>query len=525
LLIKGGLGRLYQVTLILLKHGFGYFLRDLPRRRNLVHLLARRLRRVLEELGPIFVKFGQAVSTRPELLPPPFLSELQKLQDSVEPFPDLQAKEIIAEDLGEKPGRLFRDFESDPVASASLAQVYRATLHDGRRVAVKVRRPGVKERLEEDIGILYRLARTVEGLAPATRRIRMREAVKEFELSIEEELDFNREEENARELREKTEGIGRIKVPETYPRYCSERVLTSEWLEGVKISQSETLSRQGFELEDLAETVGETYLRQILEIGTFHSDPHPGNILVLAEGELGLVDFGTLGRLTEKRRDELKLLFLTAAKRDSKDLARLLVELQFLSGEELPQLQKELESLIENYYQGRLSQIKVGALLYEFLNRIVRRYDVELPVEYLNLSRTAIMVENICESLDPNYRWPDTVSKLYPLELLEEMTLRQWREKVTSSARIMLQLPAKIDRVLDQIEGGHISGPSSEELEELAQGFTPLGSSAALALVFSATLISSSMLFMEGFFYLGLSGFGLSGLSGLGLMVKFLRTR
>ncbi|MFP4646148.1 MAG: ABC1 kinase family protein [Candidatus Acetothermia bacterium] len=510
--------RLIRVSRILSKHTFAYLFYDLLFRRK-ERALAARVRKLLEDLGPIYVKFGQAVSTRPELLPPAFLREFKRLQDRVKPFPDEEARQIIEEDLG-KPGELFEELDKAPRASASLAQVYHGILHDGTEVAVKVRRPGIRDTLTQDLTLLYRLARGVERLASTARKIRMEKAVRQFELLITKELDFVNERNNLGKARDSVEPEWGITIPKPFPDLCSHRVLTLEWLDGIKVADKDQLIRQGYHAGELASHIGQAYLQQILKSGVFHADPHPGNILILGENEIGLVDFGTLGELDRTERRQLRRLLLSAAQKDGQEIARSLAEAGIINKNQIEYLEEELEIMMHKHYRDRLEEIKMGRLLYEVLNRIVRQMEINLPASYLNLSRTAILVENVCEELDPNYRWPETLEKVYTSDLIVEETISDFRGQLWESFRILSNLPQKVDRVLDTLETGQLGTPTREELEELIEGFSPLAASAGPGFLLGALIICTTLLWLSGATTLSLIG---ASLSGVGLLA-FVRT-
>ncbi len=477
--------------------------------------LAYRLRVLLEELGPIFVKFGQVVSTRSELLPGSFLEELEKLQDETSPFPVERSKEIIVEELGAPLEGLFERFVDQPVASASLAQVHSARIEGGGKVAVKVRRPRVAQTLSQDIAILHSLARWVERLAPATQKIRMKEAVREFARDINSELDFLQEKDHMDEMRDLVAGQEGIKIPRTYENFCSKRVLTTEWLRGIKVSRMEELQEAGHEGSEVARSIGKIYLWQLLELGIFHPDPHPGNIFVLEDGRIGLVDFGTLGRLEEEERVGLYSLLMAAVEKDSRGLARTINRLGMIPQQEVESLEKELDELITHHYRERLEEIKLGRLLYQVLNQVIRKHDFQLPSNYSRLARVAITVENLCESLDPDYRWSEAVSS-YSLE--EELGEAEWnlvKERLRETAKFLIEAPRRLDRALDQLESGRVGGPSKEELEQIADRIRTRQSSIGLGLA-TASLVGAGAFLLSAHHYQ--ASFVVLGIAAIGFL-------
>src|SRR5437763_2356095 len=303
------LGRLSEIAQVMVRHGFGYFLEAhkrtdlLPGRPSELRLAAasadgasargQHLRDLLDELGPTFVKFGQLLSTRPDVVPPDIISELRGLQDDVRPFPFEQAERVIVEDLGNSIDRLFLDFEREPVAAASIGQVHRATLPNGKRVAVKVQRPGAPRQIEADVALLYQAARIAKERVRALDFIDAHQLVDEFARSIRQELDYRLEARNADTFHRNFAGHPHVRVPRVFWTYTRTRVLTLEWLDGVQVAD---LDPERWSLEErraIAYLMTETWMTMIFRHGFFHGDPHPANVLVLGNADqIGHVDFG-----------------------------------------------------------------------------------------------------------------------------------------------------------------------------------------------------------------------------------------
>jgi ubiquinone biosynthesis protein len=299
------LGRLSEIAQVMVRHGFGYYLEahklnDLHPGRSAEARLAARyeegtsargqhLRELLDELGPTFVKFGQLLSTRPDVVPPDIVTELRGLQDDVRPFPFEQAERVVEEDLGNSIDRLFLEFEAVPVAAASIGQVHRATLPNGRLVAVKIQRPGAPRQIESDLALLYQAAKLVRERVRALDFIDAEALVDEFSRQIRQELDYRLEGRNAQMFHRHFAGNPHVRVPRVYWSYTRARVLTLEWLEGTQLADVDTLPLSLDERRDLAYRVAETWMAMIFRHGFFHGDPHPANIMVLEEaGRSGL---------------------------------------------------------------------------------------------------------------------------------------------------------------------------------------------------------------------------------------------
>src|SRR5712691_11144382 len=317
------LGRLSEIAQVAVRHGFGYWfdthrLTELfPRRSPRAEMdgqpsqRGQHLRDMLDELGPTFVKFGQLLSTRPDVLPPDIISELRGLQDDVRPFSLADVEQVVEEDLGLSVDKLFEEFEDKPVAAASIGQVHRATLPNGRRVAVKVQRPGAPRQIEADLALLYQAARLAKERVRALDFIDVRQVVDEFARSIRQELDYRLEARNADAFHRNFAGHPHVRVPRVFWSYTRSRVLTLEWIDGTQVAD---LDPEAWPLEDrrdVAHLMTETWMTMIFRHGFFHGDPHPANVLVLGNGEeIGLVDFGAVGKLTDDEITKLTRMFI-----------------------------------------------------------------------------------------------------------------------------------------------------------------------------------------------------------------------
>src|SRR5438477_8589360 len=369
------LGRLSEIAQVMVRHGFGYFLEAhkltdlLPGRSSELRLAAAsadgasargaHLRDLLDELGPTFVKFGQLLSTRPDVVPPDIIAELRALQDDVRPFPFEQAERVIEEELGNTLERLFLEFEPAPVAAASIGQVHRAVLPNGKTVAVKVQRPGAPRQIEADLALLYQAARLVKERVRALDFIDARALVDEFARQIRQELDYRLEARNAQTFHRNFAGDPHVHVPRVYWTYTRARVLTLEWLDGIQLADVDATPLTLDERRDLAYLVAETWMTMIFRHGFFHGDPHPANILVLEEaGTIGLVDFGAVGKLTEDDMTKLTRLFIDAAAENVDILPKRLSDLGVRYPKEREQeFLGELRELYYRYYGASLAEI------------------------------------------------------------------------------------------------------------------------------------------------------------------------
>ena len=362
-----GLGRLSEIAQVAARHGFGYFLRrnrlgDLVHGRDGTRADAtasdrgKRLREMLDELGPTFVKFGQLLSTRPDVVPPDIVAELRGLQDDASPVPFKEIRAVIEAELGLTVDRAFLEFELAPIASASIGQVHHAVLPDGREVAVKVQRPAAAEQIEADLGLLYQAARLLRERVKALEFMDPQELVDEFARSIRLELDYGHEARNAEAFHQNFARDEEVVVPRVIRQYSTSRILTLEFLHGTKVADLDLASMRPDERRDIAYRLADAWMTMVFRHGFFHSDPHPANIFVLESGALGLVDFGQAGKLTDDDMAKLTMLFVDAATENIDAIPRRLRELGVRYDPAREQeFRAELQVLFDRYY---------GCLLY-----------------------------------------------------------------------------------------------------------------------------------------------------------------
>ncbi|WP_194720624.1 ubiquinone biosynthesis regulatory protein kinase UbiB [Noviherbaspirillum malthae] len=408
-----------------------------------------RLRRALEELGPIFVKFGQVLSTRRDLMPPDIVDELAKLQDRVPPFDSKLAIAQIRKALGEHPDQLFASFDPVPVASASIAQVHFATLKDGTQVAVKVLRPGMKRSIDEDIALMQIAAGLVEKLWADGRRLKPREVVAEFDKYLHDELDLMREAANASQLRRNFIGSDLLLVPEMFWDYCSTSVIVMERMRGIPISQIDRLVAEGVDMKKLSRDGVEIFFTQVFRDGFFHADMHPGNILVSIEpetfGRYIALDFGIVGTLTDFDKDYLSQNFLAFFRRDYKRVAEAHIESGWAPKEtRVDELESAVRACCEPIFDRPLRDISFGQVLLR-LFQTSRRFNVEVQPQLVLLQKTLLNIEGLGRQLDPDLDLWKT-AKPYLERWMEEQIgwrgmLARFKEEAPHYNKVIPQLP------------------------------------------------------------------------------------
>ena len=410
--------RVREIVSTMARHGFGFLVGQL----GLEHLVpfqrgwlghARRaepytrpehVRLMIEELGATFIKFGQVLSTRPDLLPPDYVAELRKLQDAVPPVPFDAIVEMITRELGSAPDAIFRTFDPVPVASASIGQVHRATLPDGRDVVVKVQRPGVGAVVERDLEILADLARLAADRTALGERYDLVGLIDEFGLTLREELDYGREGHNADRFRELFQDEPSLYVPTVYWEYSTPRVLTMERIEGIKISDVDALDATGIDRRAVAERAVAILLQEVFGHGFYHADPHPGNFFVLDGGRIGLMDFGMVGRLDEATKRVLLRIALAVIRRDTDRLVDALIEAGLAGGSaSRAALKRDLAHFMNRYLDRPIREIAARQFVNEVL-ATVRRHRLQMPADLAQLVKVIGMSEGLGAQLDPEFK-------------------------------------------------------------------------------------------------------------------------
>jgi ubiquinone biosynthesis protein len=414
----------------------------------------QRLREALETLGPIFVKFGQVLSTRRDLLPLDIADELAKLQDQVPPFASEIAVLEIERSLGRPIHELFDAFEQQPVASASIAQVHFATLHDGREVAVKVLRPGVEAAIARDVALMETAAGLAERLWIDGRRLKPRQVVAEFAHHLDEELNLMREAANASQLRRNFKGSTLLVVPEIHWDFCSQRVMVMERMSGTPISQVQKLREKGIDIPALARAGVEVCFTQVFRDGFFHADMHPGNILVADDGKYVALDFGIMGTLTEADKNYLARNFLAFFNRDYRRVAQAHLDAGWVPADtRVDEFESAIRGVCEPIFARPLKEIYFGRLLLR-LFQIARRFNMEVQPQLVLLQKTLLNIEGLGRELDPNLDLWSTAKPYLERWMNEQVgwrgLLRTIRLEAPFWSATLPQLPRLVHRALSE---------------------------------------------------------------------------
>jgi ubiquinone biosynthesis protein len=543
------LGRITEIAQVAVRHGFGYFferhrLTDLIPGRGGPELVdgtpsqrGQHLREMLDELGPTFVKFGQLLSMRPDVLPPDIIAELRGLQDDVRPFPYADVERVVREDLGQPVERLFVEFDREPIAAASIGQVHRAVLPTGRIVAVKVQRPGAPRQIEADLALLYQAARLVKERVRALDFVDVRELVDEFARSIRQELDYRLEARNGETLRKNFAGHPHVRVPKVYWSYTRARVLTLEFLEGPQLADIETTPYTLEERKRLAEIISEAWMTMIFRHGFFHGDPHPANILIIRHDQIGLVDFGLAGKLTEDDISKATRLFIDAANENVEALPKRLADLGVRYPKEREdEFVAELREMFYRYYGASLAEIDPLQVIREVFG-LIYQLNLHVPTRFVLLDKAIATLGSVGVELYPDFNVFE-VARPYARSLMlgrytpQRMLSRARRESL-KLAQIVTEYPYQVHDILEQARDGQIEvGFVHKGLDEFMHKMDVAFNRLIIALVVASGLIGSSLIgvFAEtGPRFLGLHvvsalGFFLAGVLGLWLLWGVIRS-
>ena len=430
----------------------GEILRRLVPQRRFAEPRAQRLREALESLGPIFVKFGQVLSTRRDLIPPDIAEELARLQDRVPPFPTEQAIARIEEESGESLDTLFRVFDRTPVASASVAQVHFAELHNGTPVAVKVLRPGIERVIDHDLALLEAAAVLIEKIWIDGRRLKPREVVAEFAKYLRDELDLMREASNCSQLRRNFKGSSLLIVPEVYWDYCSRSVMVMQRMYGTPVSQLDRLREQNVDLKALSRAGVEIFFTQVFRDGFFHADMHPGNIFVSPGGQYIALDFGIMGTLEERDKQYLAQNFLAFFRRDYKRVAQAHIDAGWVPpGTRVDEFESAIRAVCEPIFDKPLKDISFGKTLLR-LFQTARRFQMEVQPQLVLLQKTLLNIEGLGRELDPELDLWKTAKPFLERWMNEQVgwraLMRHLAEEGPNWAGTLPQLPRLVHKVL-----------------------------------------------------------------------------
>jgi len=548
---KRQIHRYRTLTNVAIKYGFGYLVdrfnlhpvRSVKDRISGTHKAhpelsdPERLRLMLEELGPTYIKFGQILSTRYDILPKEYIKELEKLQDTVPPFSHDEACRIVAEEFGKPIDEIFETFSCEPFASASLGQVHLATLPGGERVIVKVQRPGIREVIDSDLRILRDLAHFADQHIKEARALNPVGVISEFERILRAELDYTLEAQNAGVLRGNFSDDPTVKIPLVYWDYTRWQVLTMEFIDGIKASDLEAIEQAGMDRTTISRNFATAFLKQIFLHGTFHGDPHPGNVLVMEGNVVAFIDFGIIGHLDQVIRADLVDFFIALSENDADSVIEVLAHIGIINYNEidLPQFRFEISNMITKYYGMSLRYVNTGVMMREMISMILR-YHGNVPPNLLLLSKALMIEEEVCSRLDPDYNLQDLAKPFIRKLVMERMhpkrIVREWLRMIPGFGRLVRGLPHRIDQILLRAEKGTLRLEFEHRgLDHIVSELDIMSNRIASSMIISALIIASALViqsgmkpFVCGVPVLGIIGFVIAGILGMGLVLSILRS-
>jgi len=531
------LGRLNEIAGILIRHGFG----DSVRRLGLADVLERaghvlhrehaadlarlsrpvQVRKAMEELGPTFVKLGQILAGRADLFGPEWITEFEKLHSRVPALPLDALRPQLREDLKAEPEEVFARFDAEPLAGASIAQVHRAQLKDGTEVVVKIRRPGIVDKIEADLRLLDRLAQLAEARLPALKPYGPQRLVREFARSLRRELDLAGECRSAERIAANLVALPFVTIPRVHWEYTGARINVQDFVGGIPGEELHRLPEAGLDATLLARRGAQAVLKMIVEDGLFHADPHPGNVFYLPGNRIAFIDFGMVGRLSVHRREELLQLLLGLVERQPQAVADVLMDWAGDDhGIDLGQLEGEIEAFVDQYHGTPLADLSLGGMLSD-VTAILREHRLALPSDLALLIKAFISLEGMGRGLDPGFHMATEALPILRQVLRTRyqprvMARRSW-QSIRRAATLIERLPHDISRVLRNARRGHLHiGLELAHLRRVGDQIDRAASRLAIALIIAALVIGSSIVITveTKWTLFGLPGLGFLGFCG-----------
>lgn len=545
------LGRLQEIASVLIRNGFG----DLVRRIGLADVLERagrllhwgddtqrtpltapmRVRRAMEELGPTFVKLGQVLATRVDLFPPDWIAEFSELQNAVPALPYAQIREQLERDVGGDPAQVFAWLDEVPMAAASLAQAHRARLHDGREVVLKVRRPGIRDVVEADLRLLARLAEIIEARLPDLRRYRPAEVVQQFTGSLRRELDFAAECRNAERIARDFGGRTDILIPSVHWQWTCESLNVQDFVDGIAGRDLAAVDAAGLDRRQLAARGADIVLKMVLQDGCFHADPHPGNIIYLRDGRIGVIDFGMIGTLSESRRFQVAQLLHGLVEQEPEAVADILLDWAGGVAVDEVRLQQDISQFVDRYRGVPLKDLRIGLMLSD-ITLLLRSYNLMLPADLALMIKAFLTLEGMGRQLDPEFDMASAARPFLEQVVLQRYAPRALLKRGRRSLLGMIELAGELPRDLRRLVQAARRGRLQIKVETNAlKGFGDQVNQAAnrmvVGIVTAALIIGSSIvmhsvggLSSRWLLVLGVGGFIGAGLCGVWILFSIWRS-
>lgn len=541
-------GRIHEISSILIRYGFG----DMVRRLGIASVVESaghalkwqemedltlleppvRVRRALEDMGPTFIKLGQILATRADLFSSEWITEFKKLQDQVKTIPYEQLVSQIEEDLGAKPEEVFAEFCTEPLAAASISQVYKARLLDGNQVVVKVRRPGIRAIVEADLRLLSQLADIAAQEIKALERFRPKEIAHQFTLSMRRELDLAAECRNAERMIINFRDEPNVVLPKVYWQWTSERINVQQFIDGIPGHELKAIDKAGLDRKLLAKRGAEAVLKMILEDGFFHADPHPGNCFYLSQNRIAFIDFGMVGRLSEERRDQVINLLRGLVDKDTQRVVKVLLQWSDKGGlQNRDSFTLDIDEFIDQYHDIPLKELNISELLNN-LTTLLRDHQLNLPPDLTLLLKAFITLEGLGRQLDPEFNLIDVATpilkRIFLARYSPDALLKKGKNNLLELAELITDLPKDLHHLLETMQQGSIGiNIDINKPEWLGKELDRTINRLSISLVTSALIVGSSIVTtVEGgtSSFFGLMGFVGAFIGGIWLLFSIWRS-
>jgi ubiquinone biosynthesis protein len=544
------LKRYRKIVRVFMKHGLGYMVKLLgldwllPRQnrqeakdsgRESDRILADRLCQALTELGPTFIKLGQIFSTRPDMFAPEYIEELEKLQDKVQPFSYQEVVEQLVKEIGH-PDEIFAEFNPEPLAAASIGQVHMGRLKSGEQVIIKIQRPNIEEMVENDLEILIGLAQLSEKKSAEAQRLGVAAMLEDYARLLLRELDYDREARNTDRIYQNFADDERVLIPRVYWKYTTRRVLTEDYIDGVKLSDLEEITARGWDRGKTSRLGTEAFLSQIVLHGFFQADPHPGNILVVDEDHIAFIDFGEVSALSERRLNSLGELLLSIDRKDMDKAMATLEDMGIITDSvDMDAFQEDFSDLIEMVSASRIGNLDMNRIRKDLLD-IAYRYQLKMPSYLTSLMKALIIVEGVGKKLDPNFNFLEVAGPMAQKVVQEKMKpgniYGYIRRKYYSDLRPLISLPANFNRLLKTTDQGKLNMNIQISFSGGAKrSITKLVNRLSASLIIAGGLVSSALVIQSSHSEvlvshatIGIIGFAVSLLALIVFIISFFRS-
>jgi len=528
--------RLEEIVRVFAAQGFGYLISKIKLSRHLPftqRLRARivkeqqtspavRLRQAFEQLGPTFIKFGQLLSLRPDLIPTEYVTEFEKMQDKVPIVPFSQIKPALESELQQPLNKVFSSFNQKPIASASMAQVYKAKIGN-KIVAVKVQRPGIKETIKTDIELMYKIAELLEKQVPELSRYHLPALIHEFERWTIKELNFKIEAHYAERIAANNKAVTALKIPEIYPQYSTERLLVMEFIEGIPLHDIPQLRKKGINIRMVLKNGFEIFLKQVFIDGLFHADPHPGNMLVLKGGKIGLIDFGIVGQFDKKLKQNTLDLFRAIINSDYEDAAAILLRMSPEANIDKEALLAELKEVFEQFQYAPIKDIKVSPILTSILS-LINKNHLKVPIEFVLFEKTLITLEGVALKYQPDLHVfteaRSTLDKFLDHTYFAKQILQKTSRKISEYKELAEVFPETALELLQKAKQFKLNiNVEDKEVRDLTSEIERSSGNVSLGVIIAALIVASALMMQTSVSaYIYSAGFVLAGILALWLI-------